>query len=106
MNYKIPATKPTDFIVRLGTELALSSLSQRLAVEIIEEALKKKLTNGKDPSGLAAAALYFACIKNGERRNQLEVAKIAHVTEVTIRHRYKDLLISLGDTILNENFRK
>ena len=97
MNFKIPATKPTDLLLRMGTELDMSSLSLRLAVEIINDATAKKLTIGKDPSGLAAAALYLAGIINGEKRNQQLVAKVAHVTEVTIRHRYKELLTTLGD---------
>lgn len=96
MNYKIPPTKPTDLLLRLGTELALSNASQRMAVTIINEATAQKLTIGKDPSGLAASALYLAGIINKEKRNQQTVAKAAHITEVTIRHRYKELVALLG----------
>lgn len=92
MQYKIPATRPTDILLRLGTELAMSAVSQRLAIQIINEAMDKKLSIGKDPSGLASAALYLAGIINKEKRNQRLVAKAGHVTEVTIRHRYKELI--------------
>ena len=41
--------------------------------------------------GLAAAALYVACVMNGENKTQKDVAEAAGVTEVTIRNRYKGL---------------
>jgi len=41
--------------------------------------------------GLAAAALYLACVKNGENMTQRDIAEAASVTEVTIRNRYKGL---------------
>ena len=43
------------------------------------------------PMGLAAAALYLACVKNGEDKTQRDIAEAANVTEVTIRNRYKGL---------------
>lgn len=95
MNYKIPPTRPTDLLVRLGTELAMSSSSQQLALQIINEANAHKLTIGKDPNGLAASALYLAGIVRKEKRNQQLVAKVAHVTEVTIRHRFKEMFAIL-----------
>jgi transcription initiation factor TFIIB len=41
--------------------------------------------------GLAAGALYMACVMNEERRTQKEIAYAAGVTEVTIRNRSKGL---------------
>ena len=51
-----------------------------------------KLTFGKDPSGMAGAALYIACLECGERVTQKKIAEAAGVTEVTIRNRYKSLV--------------
>jgi len=39
--------------------------------------------------GLAAAALYLACLKNKEKVTQKDIAEAAGVTEVTVRNRYK-----------------
>ena len=103
MHYKIPLSRPTDFLVRLGTELDMSNSSQQFASKTIEEAIAKKLTIGKDPSGLAAAALYLASITHGEKRNQKELAHASHVTEVTIRHRFKDLITTLGPEYIKNN---
>ena len=99
MSYKIPPSRPKDFLVRMGTELGMSGACQRFAAEIVEDAEAQKLTIGKDPSGLAAASLYLAGIIRGEKRTQQSIAKTAHVTEVTIRHRHKDLLSSLGPNV-------
>ncbi|MHA2366469.1 MAG: transcription initiation factor IIB [Candidatus Hodarchaeales archaeon] len=99
----IPLSRPKDYLVRMGTELGLSGSCQTFAAKIVEEAQLKKLTIGKDPSGLAAAALYLSGIIHGEKRTQQAIAKTAHVTEVTIRHRHKDLLSSLNTV---ESLRK
>jgi transcription initiation factor TFIIB len=54
------------------------------------------LTAGKDPTGMAAAALYIAGLIEGERRTQQEVAGAAHITEVTVRNRYKEMVQKLN----------
>ena len=81
---------------RYATELNLSVEIQKKAIEIIKKYREIKGTAGKDPSGLAAAALYIACVVQNERRTQRQIAKIAHVTEVTVRNRYKEICRKLG----------
>ena len=46
--------------------------------------------------GLAAAALYIACLLNNEKKTQKDIAEAATVTEVTVRNRYKALKHQLG----------
>lgn len=65
--------------------------TQRMAIEILGEAERLKITVGKAPMGMAAAALYMACRMNGETRTQKMLAEAAGVTEVTIRNRYTEL---------------
>ncbi|TFF67934.1 transcription initiation factor IIB, partial [Candidatus Thorarchaeota archaeon] len=57
------------------------------------------ITVGKDPGGIAAAALYIAGILEDDRRTQREIAEASNVTEVTVRNRYKDLVRSLNITM-------
>jgi len=64
---------------------------KRHAVRVLKTAQKNEISAGKDPMGLAAAALYLACVKNGEDKTQRDIAEAANVTEVTIRNRYKGL---------------
>jgi transcription initiation factor TFIIB len=65
---------------------------QEKAIDLVNEAKQNGLTAGKDPTGLAAAAIYIAGILEGERRTQREIAETATVTEVTVRNRYKELV--------------
>jgi transcription initiation factor TFIIB len=52
--------------------------------------------------GLAAAALYIACLQNNEKKTQKNIAEAAGVTEVTIRNRYKVLLKQLNIELPDE----
>ncbi|MFX0133473.1 MAG: transcription initiation factor IIB [Candidatus Hodarchaeota archaeon] len=95
LDVQIPIASPIDFIPRFGAELSLSGRTQRRAAEIVDMARKSGITAGKDPTGLAAASIYISAILEGERRTQREIAEIVHVTEVTVRNRYKELVREL-----------
>jgi transcription initiation factor TFIIB len=64
---------------------------EEIAHKILVTAKKMRLTSGRGPTGIAAAASYIASVLTGERKTQREIAEIAQVTEVTIRNRYKEL---------------
>ena len=74
----------------------LSEKTKRSALLILHKAEDTRTSAGKDPMGLAAAALYVACVMNGENKTQKDVAEAAGVTEVTIRNRYKGLKSALN----------
>ncbi|RLE73493.1 MAG: transcription initiation factor IIB [Thermoprotei archaeon] len=88
---KVPLPSPIDFAPRIGELLKLSTQTIKKAIEILRKAQEMGLTAGKDPAGLAAAAIYIAALLSGEVRTQKEVARAAQVTEVTVRNRYKEL---------------
>ena len=96
VNLPIPIADPIDFIPRIGDALGLSGATQHRAAEIIRQARKLGTTAGKDPAGLAAAAIYIASLLENERRTQKEIAQAAQVTEVTVRNRYKELIRELN----------
>ncbi|MFW9992971.1 MAG: transcription initiation factor IIB [Candidatus Odinarchaeota archaeon] len=96
LQLNIPLASPVDYLVRFGTELGLSGLCCRNAANILQKAKEAGLTAGKDPTGLAAAAIYIAGILRMERRTQRAIAEVAHVTEVTVRNRYKELVRQLN----------
>ncbi|MHA1144364.1 MAG: transcription initiation factor IIB [Candidatus Helarchaeota archaeon] len=95
LGISIPTANAKDFISRFGADLELSGRIQKKACELIDLATQKGITAGKDPTGLAAAAIYIVGILEGERRTQRKIAEVAHVTEVTIRNRYKELIKKL-----------
>ena len=96
LGIRILPAEPTTFVPRFCSMLGLSDRVQAKAVEILKKAKKHDITSGKGPTGVAAAAIYVACVLIGEKRTQREVADIVGVTEVTIRNRYKELIEKLG----------
>ncbi len=95
LELKMPVVDPVKCISRISSIAELSEKTKRKAIEILEHATKIELSAGKDPMGLAAAALYLSCVINGENKTQKDIAVAAGVTEVTIRNRYKGLKDSL-----------
>jgi transcription initiation factor TFIIB len=80
-----------DYVPRFCSGLNLHGDVQSKTVEILRQASEKGLTDGRGPTGMAAAAIYIASILCGDRRTQSKIAKVAGVTEVTIRNRYHEL---------------
>src|ERR671936_2948699 len=100
LKLKLMPTSPIDYIPRFCSELKLSGEIQAKTADILKQAADRELTSGRGPTGIAAAAIYIACILAGERRTQREVAEVAGVTEVTIRNRYKELAEKLDIDII------
>lgn len=90
LTYKPISVK--QLIFKFGNELDLSMEIQNKALNIISKSLEVGLsTNGKDPRGFAASAIYLAAKSSDQRLTQSEIAKAAKITEVTLRTRIKDL---------------
>lgn len=96
MDLKMPVVDPTKCVSRIASKAGLSEKTKRRALEILKRAEETRTSAGKDPMGLAAAALYVACVLEGENKTQKDVAEAAGVTEVTIRNRYKGLKAALN----------
>ncbi len=69
--------------------------TEQVANRILAIARKLRLTPGRGPTGVAAAASYIASVLVGERRKR-EIAGIAKATKVTIRNRYKELVENMS----------
>ena len=95
LNTKVLPVNPNNYVSKFISQLSLSGNAESLAIKIIKIASELKLTSGRGPAGVAAAATYIASLLTDERRTQGEIAKGAHVTEVTIRNRYKELIQKL-----------
>jgi transcription initiation factor TFIIB len=96
LSLKMPVVNPVNCVSRIASKAGLSEKTKREATKILHTAEEIKISAGKDPMGLAAAALYVACVTHGENKTQRDVAEAAGVTEVTIRNRYKGLKIALN----------
>jgi len=91
LNLQMPIPKAQYRVPKIAAMVDIGEATQQAAVNILRKAEELKTTAGKDPMGLAAAALYIACVMNDEKRTQKMIANAAGVTEVTIRNRYKGL---------------
>ena len=96
---RMPPRNPIQYIPRFASSLNLPEKVSRTAIDIIKEAIDMGIGNAYEPTGLAASAIYIAAYVTGERRTQSEVAKVAGISEVTIRNRYKELVEELGIAI-------
>jgi transcription initiation factor TFIIB len=92
LNYKYRPIHAESLVFRFGNELNLSISIQKSAAQLLIDTSKKGLKSiGKDPKGLAAAALYLAMMGTQERKSQTQIARVARVTEVTLRTRAKQI---------------
>jgi transcription initiation factor TFIIB len=91
LDVHMPIADPLTYVSKIAERTGISGKTQGIAIGILREARKRRAAAGKDPMGLAAAALYIACLKNNEKKTQKDIAEAAGVTEVTVRNRYKTL---------------
>ncbi len=91
LDLKMPVTDSVQCVARIASKIGIEEKAKRYAMQVLKSAQEKEVSAGKDPMGLAAAALYLACVKTGEDKTQRDIAEAANVTEVTIRNRYKGL---------------
>ncbi len=96
LNLKMPVEDPIRCVSKIASKAGIDMKTQRRAIEVINMAKEKGVIAGKDPMGLAAAAIYVACVLEGEKKTQKEIAEVANVTEVTVRNRYKGLKDALS----------
>ncbi len=92
----MPIADPLTYVSKIAERTGISGKTQGQAIQILRIARKKRAAAGKDPMGLAAAALYIACLQSNEKKTQKDIAEAAGVTEVTVRNRYKTLKKQLG----------
>ena len=91
LDFHMPISDPLTYVSKIAEKNGVSGKTQGLAIAILREARQKRFSAGKDPMGMAAAALYIACLQHNEKITQKDIAEAAGVTEVTIRNRYKAL---------------
>ena len=93
---RVPPVETKSYVSKFVNQLRLSGNVENIAMKILDQAMEIRLTCGRGPAGIAAAATYIASLLADERCTQGEIAKGAQVTEVTIRNRYKELIRKLA----------
>ncbi|MBI3842082.1 MAG: transcription initiation factor IIB [Thaumarchaeota archaeon] len=96
LDLKLEPFDSSEFITRISGQAGISEKTRRDALNILSKAMEKEISAGKNPLGLAAAALYISCLINHEKKNQEAIARAAGITAVTIRNRSISLRKELG----------
>ena len=91
LDFHMPISDPLTYVSKIAEKNGVSGKTQGTAITILRDAKQKRFSAGKDPIGMAAAALYIACLQNNEKVTQKDIAEASGVTEVTVRNRYKAL---------------
>jgi len=91
LDFHMPISDPLTYVSKIAEKNRVSGKTQGLAIQILRDARLKRVSAGKDPMGMASAAIYIACLQNNEKITQKDIADAAGVTEVTVRNRYKAL---------------
>lgn len=88
LQLRVPPSKPADYISRFCSELGLGTGVQAEARRILKQIDDVDGSLSLSPIGTSAAAIYLASLACGERRPQKAIAKVAGVSEVTLRNRF------------------
>lgn len=97
LTLKVNPPKPESYAVSFAQDLSLSGKCIEWTQKIIKHARERRLVLGKDPSGLAAAAVYLASELTNEKRNQEKIAETAAITKIMVVSRYRELKSELSD---------
>jgi transcription initiation factor TFIIB len=88
-----------QYISKLANTAKFDIKIERLALDIAKKTENHMLSDGKSPNGIAAAYLYLASVLLGINILQMDISRLAGVTEVTIRNRCKDILTCFRITL-------
>ncbi|WP_135306068.1 transcription initiation factor IIB [Haloarcula amylovorans] len=92
LNLQIEPADPLEYVPQFASALEISDEATRQARDLLKTAKAEGVHSGKSPDGLAAAAIYAATHLTNEQLTQETVGNAAHVSKVTVRTRYKELL--------------
>lgn len=92
LDLKIPQVDLMKIMVKIANKCSISEKTKRHAMKIMNEIIKNGVSVGKHPMGTAGAVLYMACKNYQEGITQGQIAEVAGVTEVTIRHNLNSIV--------------
>ncbi len=92
LHLKVQHFTPVRYVDKYFEELGATMTIRNAAIELLTNCMKRGLpAAGKDPRGLAAAAIYLTGMKFSEKKTQHEIASHLKITEVTLRNRIKEI---------------
>jgi transcription initiation factor TFIIB len=87
----LPAVDFSSYLSRISNNAKISEKTARRAVEMMCTIKDNPISYGKDPSAISIAVLYGACLQEGEKISQVQLAAAGQMSIVTLRKRYLDV---------------
>ena len=91
LKLRMPAVDSNVYLTKIANRANVSQKSYRRAIEMLAIIKDNPVSYGKDPNALAVATLYAACLKEGEKVSQLQIATAGDTSIVTLRKRFQDV---------------
>ena len=91
LGIKLAPPDPARYIPRFCSELGLSNATRERAIALMREGKGIAVAKGWGPTGMAAGAIYLAATLGSESVEEKDVARVAGITPITLRNRYKEL---------------
>ena len=98
LDIKVPIIDQAKYIIKIANKLGFDEKCKRRALDLLDQARKKDILVGKDPTSIAASILYIINQAGKSPRTQAEIARAAEVSELTVRNRSKELQNKLDIT--------
>ena len=91
LGIKTPQIDSRPLLSRIANNAGVSEKSLRKAAQMMSVIKENSISSGKDPNAVAAAVLYGACLAQGEKLHQVQLAEAANLSVVTLRKRLQDV---------------
>jgi len=92
LDLKVPIIDLAKYIPKLASKMNVNKRTEYQAIKMINHISGTRMCIGKNPIPLAAAILYVCSIKNGETMKQIDIARVAGISDAGLRIRIKDIV--------------
>jgi transcription initiation factor TFIIB len=79
------------YLAKIANKGQVSEKAYRKALEMLSIIKENPISHGKDPNALAVAVLYAACLEEGKKISQTQIALAGDTSIVTLRKRFQDV---------------
>src|SRR5207249_10506684 len=87
----LPIVDSNVYLSKIANRANVSENAYRSALQMLSTIKENPVSYGKDPNALAVATLYAACLKEGEKISQAQIALAGDTSIVTLRKRFQDV---------------
>ena len=84
MDMKVPRTDTIQYVARIASNANITEMTKRYAIKVLNETMGHVDLVGRRPISLAVAALYLACVKNGDDKTWQDISEAANCRAKTI----------------------